>query len=351
MTHTTPEQAPLAVGGATPIVVDTHTMSPDSLLRYLTIKVHHLIQEHEWDRIHIVGGYHRTHTVSRLEKTGKLFNWQRPTAKVEHGQLVLSCFPGIDYVHHYALITATYLSMVGCDPARVTYRLPTPQDCQEAVGKVEVDLDGDLVVLGWGLEHLAPEPGEWTYGPGYAWKRTRIHGRRVLYLGFLHSIWGDVAGRVVARLAALGAGAVVYVGKVGALDASIVPNTRLATGNISLVDGIPVVWDDFFDGTARHQAGVSSGVHVTSPSVLLENRDWLERHHQHAFVDPEIGPMGAAAHAAGIRFGYLHVISNNLARHYPQDLSNERHHQVIRQRAQLLDQIRATITMRLSSHR
>ena len=39
--------------------------------------------------------------------------------------------------------------------------------------------------------------------PGYAWQRTKIHGRPVIYLGFLHSIWGDVAGRVVTRLAEL----------------------------------------------------------------------------------------------------------------------------------------------------
>lgn len=38
----------------------------------------------------------------------------------------------------------------------------------------------------------------------------------MVYLGFLHTIRGDVAGRVVARLAALGARHVVYVGKVDA---------------------------------------------------------------------------------------------------------------------------------------
>jgi hypothetical protein len=42
---------------------------------------------------------------------------------------------------------------------------------------------------------------------------------------------------------------------------------------------------------------------VTSPSILLESRDWLTKHTGHAFVDLEIGPMGAAARHAGIRFG------------------------------------------------
>jgi hypothetical protein len=171
----------------------------------------------------------------------------------------------------------------------------------------------------------------------------------VVYLGFLHSIWGDVAARVVARLAALGARDVIYVGKVGALAPDIEPNTMLATGNQSLLGGRLVAWDDFFAGFAATQPGVHTGVHVTSPSILLENRDWLSEHAEHAFVDPEIGPMGAAARQVGIRFGYLHVISNNLARRYPADLSNERQDDVIRRRAVLLGRIRDIITDRLAA--
>ncbi|MFF8847651.1 hypothetical protein ACF08N_33915 [Streptomyces sp. NPDC015127] len=52
-------------------------------------------------------------------------------------------------------------------------------------------------------------------------------------------------------------------------------------------------------------------LHVTSPSILLEDQDWLTKQPEHAFVDPEIGPMCAAARNAGIGFGYLHAISNN----------------------------------------
>jgi hypothetical protein len=81
----------------------------------------------------------------------------------------------------------------------------------------------------------------------------------------------------------------------------------------------------------------------------LENRDWLTKHASYAFVDPEIGPMGAAERRTGIGFGYLHVISNNLARHYPADLSNERHHDVIARRAALVSQIRDIIADRLAT--
>ncbi|WDZ90592.1 hypothetical protein [Nocardiopsis sp. HUAS JQ3] len=355
MTDTAPNQTLTNAAGtlqpAAPIEVGQHTMGVDSLLRYLRIKVHHLVQEHDWERIHVIGGYNRARVISRFEKPGKLFNWQRPTAEACGRELLIRCFPGTDYVHHYGLIIATYLHMVGRHAGRVTYRIPTPESCQEAVDQVALDLDGDLVIVGWGLEHLAPTEGPWNYGLGYAWKRARVRGRSVLYLGFLHSIWGDVAGRVVARLATLGAGDVVYVGKVGALDPAVVPNTRLATGNVSLIGGVPVAWSDFFGSTALNQHDVLTGVHVTSSSVLLENRDWLSRNSRHAFVDPEIGPMGAAAQTAGISFGYLHVVSNNLARHYPEDLSNERHRQVIRQRAELVERVRAIIATRLAAER
>ena len=328
---------------AAPIAVDGHTMGPDSLLRYLQIKVHHLIQEQDWDSIRVVGDHDRQAVISEYEKTGKLFNVERPTAEVHGRDLVVKAFPGIDYVHHYALIIATYLAMTGRPADTVTYQLPEAAMCRAAVEPLNLDLDGDLVIVGWGLQQLTPAGGVWTRGPGHAWQRSQINGRRVVFLGFLHSIWGDVAGRVVARLAELGARDVVYVGKVGALAPEIEPNTMLATGNESLVGGSVVAWEDFFGGFAAGQPGVHTGVHVTSPSILLEDRDWLTTHAEHAFVDPEIGPMGVAAHHAGVRFGYLHVISNNLARHYPADLSNERHGDVVRRRAVLVGQIRDII--------
>jgi hypothetical protein len=335
---------------ASPIAVDSHTMTPDRLLRYLQIKVHHLIQDHDWDSIHIIGAYDRHAVISAHEKTGKLFNGERPTAQPHGRGLVLKAFPGIDYVHHYALIIATYLAMTGKADDIVSYELPTPAVSRATLAQLDLNLDGDLVIVGWGLTHLAPKDGTWTYRPGYAWQRTHIHGRRVVYLGFLHSIWGDVAGRVVTRLAELGARDVVYVGKVGALNPDIEPNTRLATGNMSRVSGTLVSWPDFFGDFATTQPGVHTGMHVTSPSILLENRDWLTEHADHAFVDPEIGPMGAAARDAAIGFGYLHVISNNLARHYPADLSNERHRDVIHQRTVLVSRIRDIIAKRLAVH-
>lgn len=349
LANAVPDASPGSALRTSPIAADGHTMAPDRLLRYLQIKVHHLIQDHDWDSIHVVGAYDRHAVISAHEKNGKLFNFERPTAQINDRDLVVKAFPGVDYVHHYALIIATYLAMTAKAADTVTYELPDPAVSREAVERLTLDLDGDLVIVGWGLAHLAPPDGVWTYGRGYAWQRTEIRGRPAVYLGFLHSIWGDVAGRVVTRLAELGARDVVYVGKVGALNPDIEPNTRLATGNASLIGGDHITWHDFFGDHAAAQPGVHTGVHVTSPSILLENRDWLTQHAEHAFVDPEIGPMGVAARDAGIGFGYLHVISNNLARHYPADLSNERRRDVMARRAVLISKIRDIIADRLAA--
>ncbi|GAA3251090.1 hypothetical protein ACFO1B_43780 [Dactylosporangium siamense] len=333
--------------GASPVDAYRHTMSFGSLLRYLKIKLHHLIDIRDWSRIRVVGAYDRNCVVSTAEKNDKLFNWQRPTAEPDGDELIVKCFPGTEYVHHYALIIATYLSMRGRYHGQVYYELPAEAQCQAAVDQLNIGIGGsELVVVGWGLGHLVPDAA-WTYGHGYAWCRTAVEGRPVLYLGYLHSIWGDVAGRVVSRLAALGARQVVYVGKVGSLDPAIAPNTSLATGNHSILHNQHVTWHDYFGGLAVAQGGVVTGTHVSSPSILLEGQDWLRTQQGRSFVDPEIGHMGRAAADACIAFGYLHVVSNNLARTYAADLSNERIGTVVERRARLLDRIDSILRLRL----
>ncbi|MGH3940393.1 MAG: hypothetical protein ACRDTG_17510 [Pseudonocardiaceae bacterium] len=324
-------------------------MSAKSLLNYLEIKVHHLIQERDWARIHIVGEYDRECVISANEKNDKLFNWQRPTAEAHGNELVIKCYPGMDYVHHYALIIATYLNMLGRYRDQVGYAIPSERTCDAAIDRLDIDASADhLVVLGWGLGNFV-NSASWVHGHGYAWQRAEVDGRCVLYVGFLHSIWGDVARRVVSRLAALGARRIVYVGKVGSLDPHIVPNTSLATGNCSIMADGRVSWRDFFGDIAVGQSDINSGVHVTSPSILLEGKKWLDRQQGNRFVDPEIGHMGSAACAAGIEFGFLHIVSNNLAREYATDLSNERLATVIERRRRLLDRIHEIIILRLQT--
>ena len=143
------------------------------------------------------------------------------------------------------------------------------------------------------------------------------------------------------RLAELGARRVVYVGKVGSLNAEVEPNVHLATGNRSTLEGVGLTWDTFFRQPLA--SNVIDGLHVSSPSILLETKPWLASLREGDFVDPEIGHMGAAASEADIEFGYLHVISNNLARERDEDLSNERRATIVDKRHVLLNQIRSSI--------
>ena len=108
-------------------------------------------------------------------------------------------------------------------------------------------------------------------------------------------------------------------------------------------------WRNVFARLADGQPDIRQGVHVTSPSILLEDTRWLAGQGGRQFVDPEIGHMGRAAASSGIEFGFLHVVSNNLAAVYRTDLSNERLSYVVERRAQLLDRIHEIIRLRLQA--
>jgi hypothetical protein len=76
------------------------------------------------------------------------------------------------------------------------------------------------------------------------------------------------------------------------------------------------------------------------PSVLDKTKDWvLSAEIKYDFVDPEIGQMAKAAEEGGAQYGYLHIISDNLAKKYERDLSNERFADVIQSRKRLMGEI------------
>ena len=222
---------------AVPVDARQHTMNARRLFRYLEIKVHHLIQERDWASIRVTGEYDRGCVISANEKNDKPFNWQRPTAEIHGDGLVIKCFPGMDYVRHYALIIATYLNMTGRYRGQVHYQLPGEPLCRAAAGRLDVDASADdLVVLGWGLSRLAGG-GSWTQGHGYAWQRATSTDTGC-------STWGTCTASGAMSPAVSYPGwrrwapaRVVYVGKVGSLDPQIAPNTCLATGNSSVLAG------------------------------------------------------------------------------------------------------------------
>lgn len=317
-----------------------HTME-SALGRYLDIKIHHYVDDEQYNDIVVVGEYDRDCEIANNEKDGKIFNWQRPSAVLDGDTLVIKCPPGYDYVSHYASLIATYLALKDRDYTCVSYIPPSEKACWGVIedSNLKDIYPAEFVVYGSGMPRIAQEE-EWPGEGPFRAARKRVGGRDITFLGCEFCVWGDIAGRLVSYLAEeKGVKQFVYIGKLGTLHPSYEPNCFLATGNTSFVDGEKVVWDDVFDGLEDDV--VKRGVHFTSPSPLLETKSWLDSHRGYDYVDPEIGHMGRAAVDASIQYGYMHVMSNNLSRVCQENLSNEREQRTTNKRTILKDKIRS----------
>lgn len=260
----------------------------------------------------------------------------------------------MDYVYHYAAITATYLSLEGREEDEVRYTLPSQQECLKPLVESNLASMGavDIVVVGYvqALERWTKGAWEGDHDGLFSWKKSLTRrGHRLAFLGCRSSFWGDIAGNMVRALQSLnGVKCVLYVGKLGSLRADHVPNRLLATGSRSVVrDGEVVEWvNPFAEMLGRRRRRGEGGVvvvdgrHCTLGSVLDETKEWLRNAEERFdFVDPEIGHMAKASVEGGTEFGYLHIISDNLARKYAFDLSNERLRDVVGDRKRLVGQI------------
>ncbi|KAF2837419.1 hypothetical protein M501DRAFT_995342 [Patellaria atrata CBS 101060] len=335
--------------------VSTHTMG-ESLHGYLLMKIHPQIQNHIWSKIIIKGLHTRTGLaeIASIEKVDKPFNWQRPTATVlSPGVLQLNVWPGVDYVEHYANIIATHLSLQGRDPSVVQVIMPTPKECMEPLLTSNLAKMGpaDVVIIGYvdGLTGFTGS-GVWEYGDKhdelFAWQKKKMsNGLTVAFLGCRICFWGDSGGNVVRALQALnGVKCVFYVGKLGALKPDILPNLSIATGNQSFLRNKIVTWENPLEKYVKGYERVRLGVHYSLPSVLDETNAWRDKNgEKFDWVDPEIGHMADASVEGGTMYGFLHIVSDNLAKKYAHDLSNERVKKVRENRRLLLDDIESIL--------
>ncbi|CAJ2504388.1 Uu.00g117820.m01.CDS01 [Anthostomella pinea] len=333
--------------------VENHTMGA-SLPRYLEIKVHQAALKKAYDEIVVRGRYLRHSSDSIAfdgEKRDKPFNWERPNARTDGKTLYIDCFPGYDHIEHYAEIIAVYLKIreqLGGDTltpsSRVSFVPSSCSDTQIALRATNLQhFPGeavDTVVLGlvWHLPQLTGS-AEWEGCGPWQWILQSFGGRRVAFLGFRPAFWGDISGEVVHYLAShFNVKEVIYLGKLGALKPHVRPNAWLATGHKSLVNGRFVEWENVLGPSVERRArnSVIIGTHVTLGSVLHETKSWHAKLVDDIdFVDPEIGMMAQAAVRSGVRFGYLHMVTDNLGRKYEEDLSNERVETVLKRRATL----------------
>lgn len=335
-----------------------------SLNNYVLPKIHQDIKRRKWSRIIVRGKYDRNSpaVVAETEKSEKPFNFHRPTATVmDENTLVLNCFPGKDYVRHYAELVGTYLMQTGGDLSVVRYRVPSVEDCMAPflssnlrdMGKV------DCVIIGYVHQILhrsslqIPHPTTWegrTSDQMFGWHTQRRHNATIALLGFLPSFWGDISSYLVKALQTLnGVKCIIYVGKGGSLDPSVRPNERLATGSKSLMQEqrqrpmhwkstqaaelptrfhvTPVRWHNVLlqdiQDNDRNEV-VQQGNHINVYSPLVESRQWVDRWGNSArWVDCEVGYIAKQCLEGATEFGYLHVVSDNVRQAFQFDLSNE----------------------------
>ncbi|KAF8806357.1 hypothetical protein BYT27DRAFT_7212575 [Phlegmacium glaucopus] len=335
----------------------------DSLLPYLAMKVHPLIETSHWRNIIVVGRHDRTgDSVVGKEKTDKPFNWMRPSARFVGDDIHIQCFPGSDYVEHYAAILATYLNITkGAEYAsKVLYEAVAEGETIHALEQ-QTNLSkvpkAEVVVTGL-VHRLTGLTGNTTFegkrDDEFAWvlREFGTPKRRVLFLGCRFSFWGSISGDMVRVLARLtGADQLLYFGKLGTTLAHIQPNRWLASGSTSTVRGSEVRWQNILEPVlTSSNAPVLLGKHETLPSVLYETRDWLAQSivQGHQVVDPEVGCMALAAVQADIKFGYVHIISDNVVHKYDEDLSNERTHGVLTGRARLYAMVNELLAKHLT---
>ena len=321
-----------------------HTMGT-SLQRYMEMKIHPLIDNYNYEKIVVQGKFDRTCGVSNKEKTGKLFNYIRPTAIIENSYLYLNCFPGLDYVFHYGNILKSYMAL-NDNKVNITHVLPSEEECWNAISKSELRYipKTHTVIMGYveGLDGISEEK-VWHGKENFLWKKVQLATSQGILLGCKHTYWGEIAGRIVKFLAQNGVKRIIYSGKLGTLNPELIPNQTIATGDVSILpNGEIVKWNNLFKDIDDPQ--VSNGIHITVPSILQETKAWLDKNKNFVnFVDPEIGHMALSAQESEIEFSYFHIISDNLSTKFEADLSNERQTDVIKNRKKLCQKIGAAI--------
>jgi hypothetical protein len=205
----------------------------------------------------------------------------------------------------------------------------------------------DVVVVG-SVHHLerfttGPWEGGGTAGNGlFAWQKLRRgHGRTIALLGCTISFWGEISGNLVRALQKLNrVETVLYIGKAGTLCSEYAPDQWLASGSHSYIEDQMVSWENVLSPYLKASPVVVEGKHVTVPTPLFENRAWLEKWRPKcSWVDCEVGHMAQASNEGHTSFGFLHVISDNIASHFPYDLSNERVEEVIQDREKLFKEV------------
>lgn len=202
-------------------------------------------------------------------------------------------------------------------------------------------LPGWFIALGtWPTVHPLSGP-EMT---SFAWvvKRFGRSGKMVAFLGCRFSFWGSIWGdlvRVVAKHT--GAKQVMYFGNLGKTRPFVQPNRYLASGDSSSVPDAGVVSMEEHPSsyTLRSNKLKEDTTHLWKARGINERfvRDeWVVGKSQLERPWSRLCRSGGRADDSNLAavetglefFGYLHIISDNVAQKYDEDLSNKRYKMV-----------------------
>lgn len=339
-----------------------------ALKEYVFQRVHQCIQspDREWRQIRIKGSLRRTPPALKAQwetdRPARPFNFQRPTAVIDDDTIDLCCFPSQSFVEHYRIVIAAYLYSKGKSDCSI----PIPPSSKEPL---ETFQQSNLRVLGptdiviFGEVHCLPNlpPGRWWETPSesqetddlFAWQKfTSPTGRTVTLLGCKEGLWGEAGSAIVHALKEFsGISCALYVGKVGALAGEYTPNEYIATGNVAYFDkDTSVKWKSPLERSLIRFPEVATGRLVTVDSPLRETKEWLQDWKDTAtWVDCDTGHMARAANELGVEFGYLHIVSDNLAAKSNYGLSNEEIDGVKAKRNNLYKKMEGIIDVFISS--
>lgn len=320
---------------------NNHSMG-ESLHQYVKMKMHHLLLEKQWKKIFVRGTHDRNHTIiSSFEKSGKIENWQRPTAIVNESEITIFCFPGHYYVEHYASLISTYLALNNMDPTTVAFQYPTEKECWNPIinsGLESIPIS-DWLIIGSGLTEIASS-GIWQEIGNYTFSQQKSGSVSVTYLLCHHCFWGDTLYRITRHLVGLGHKRVLFTAKVAGIRPDLIPNYHLATGDTTVLDNRVWQWNNIFKDIKHPQ--LAFGTHLNSANTIMETKALHRFIKPYDFLDSEIGFFIQGSEEAEER-SYLHFISNNLSKEHDENLSNERNPEIIKKRNDLAPIIRSLI--------
>lgn len=266
-------------------------------------------------------------------------NWVRPEywwARDTYDRLMLLALvpPGRDYLLHYASMVRHALSRRSSagDELLAVWRYPRAERLLARwTGLTEVLGSADVVVLGnvdaQDVTAMLPDRMRlWALrNPYYAAQYARLgDGRVVTFLAVHYSYWGSTGAALARHACDVGAGEVIYVGKLGALTSPADLYARLfVPSRFAVMDRLdyqpcPPAPNRVLDTLPT----LDTGLHVSVPTVLEENcvQREVAGNLGASSIDNEMAHMAAAVaawnweHGGDVAFSGLHYATDYLRR-------------------------------------